>query len=174
MTASIIRNIIRFAFVLLLQGLIVNRLDLLDGMILPQVYLFAIFLLPIETPRILTVFISGLAGLIADMFTGTPGLHTTACIVLGYAMPLYLRLISPRDGYDFGIRPTVQSLGLGWYLSFTAPLVFIHHLLLFYLEVFRFSDFFTTLGRVGLSTIGTLILLVIGQYLIFSQKASKR
>lgn len=174
MTASIIGNIVRFLFVLLLQGLIVNRLDVMDGMILPQVYLFAILLLPVETPRILTLVIAGVAGMIADLFTGTPGLHATACLILGYVMPLFLRVVSPRDGYEFGEKPTVQSLGLAWYLSFATPMVLIHHFALFFLEVFRFDDFFITLGRVVLSTLGTVVLLVIGQYLIFTQKAERR
>lgn len=174
MTGEILRNILRVVFLLLLQGLIVNRLDLWDGMVLPQLYIFAILMLPIETPRILTLVISLLVGIVADMFTGTPGMHASACLVLGFIQPHYQQMIAPREGYEFGQQPTVQSLGLSWYLSYAAVLVIIHHFVLFYLEVFRFADFFTTLSRVLLSSIGTVILLVIGQYLIFSQKSTQR
>lgn len=174
MTGEILRNILRVVFLLLLQGLIVNRLDLWDGMVLPQLYIFAILMLPIETPRILTLVIALLVGIVADMFTGTPGMHASACLVLGFIQPHYQKMIAPREGYEFGQEPTVQSLGLSWYLSYAIILVIIHHFVLFYLEVFRFADFFTTLSRVLLSSIGTVILLVIGQYLIFSQKPSQR
>jgi len=174
MTGEIFRNIFRVAFLLLLQGLIINRLDLWDGMVLPQLYIFAILMLPIETPRILTLVISLIIGIFADMFTGTPGMHASACLALGFVQPHYQQLIAPREGYEFGQQPTVQSLGLRWYLSYAVLLVLIHHFVLFYLEIFRFADFFTTLFRVILSSIGTVLLLVIGQYLIFSQKTTKR
>lgn len=174
MLSDIIRNIIRFAFLLLLQGLIINRLDLFNGLMLPQLYIFAILMLPLETPRLLTLIIALITGIIADMFTGTPGMHASACLVLGYLMPIIQKAFAPRDGYEFGERPTVQSLGLTWYLSYAAPLVIIHHFILFYLEVFRFEDFFLTLTRVLLSAVGTIVMLIVGQYLIFSQKGANR
>lgn len=174
MGIDIVKSTLRFILLLAMQGLVVNRLDLVNGQILPQVYLFAILMLPIETPRLLVLFASFLAGLFADMFTGTPGMHASACVLLGFLMPLHLRLLSPREGYEFGKRPTIQSMGLGWYLSFATPLVLVHHLLLFYLEAFRFEWFFVTLSRVLLSAAGTMILLLIAQYLIFSSRPQDR
>ena len=173
MTVDILRNILRFAFVLMLQGLIVNKLDLFDGLILPQIYLFAILMLPLETPRLGVLIIAGVTGMIADMFTSTPGLHTSACLVLGYLQPLVQRLIAPRDGYEFGQQATVQSLGLTWFLTYALSLVLVHHFLLFFLEAFRFEDFFRTLGRVLLSTLGTMVQLIIGQYLIYSPRGNR-
>lgn len=174
MATSILTNIIRFVFLLLLQGLIVNRLDLFNGQLLPQVYLFALLMLPIETPRLLTLFIALAVGLLSDMFTGTPGVQASACLVMAYLQPLHQRLVAPRDGYDFGRRPTIKSLGLFWYLSYAIPLILVHHFVMFFMEVFRFDAFLVTLGRVLFSAGGTLLLLVIGQYFLFSSKPKDR
>ncbi len=174
MASNILFNIIRFVFLLLLQGMIVNRLDIFSGQLLPQVYLFAILMLPIETPRLLTLIIALSTGLIADLFTCTPGVSASACLVLGYLQPLHQKVIAPRDGYDFGRRPTIKSLGLLWYISYALPLVLAHHFVLFYMEVFRFENFWLTFLKVLLSAGGTLLLLVIGQYFIFSSKPKDR
>jgi purine-cytosine permease-like protein len=46
-------------------------------------------------------------------------------------------------------------------------LVFIHHLMLFYLEVFRFSEFFSTFIKVIFSSLTSITLIIISQYFIF-------
>lgn len=173
MTIDILKNTARFIFLLILQGLVVNKLDLFNGLMLPQLYLFAILMLPLETPRLAVLLIAGVTGIVADMFTSTPGLHTTACLILGYLQPLVLRFISPRDGYEFGQQATVQSHGLSWFLTYAISLVLVHHFVLFYLEALRFDDFFKTLIRVLLSALGTLVLLIIGQYLIYSPRNAR-
>ena len=40
-----------------------------------------------------------------------------------------------------------------------------HHFVLFYVEVFRFTEFFSTLLRVGLSSLVTIIFILISQFL---------
>lgn len=164
-------NIIRFAFVILLQGVIVNKVLLMEGMVRPFIYVFALLMLPLETPRWLLMIIGLVTGLIVDAFGNTQGLHASACVLMCYLMPYVQRLISPREGYEFGLRPTLQDMGLRWYVTYALILVFVHHLWLFYLEFFKFSEFFSTFARVSLSSLATLLLLVIGQYLIFTQKA---
>jgi hypothetical protein len=63
-------------------------------------------------------------------------------------------------------------MGLPWYLTYSAILAFIHHTVLFFLEVLRLSGFFSTLLHITLSVIGTMVLMVIGQYLIYNAKPS--
>lgn len=171
---AILNNTVRIIFLLLLQALIVSRMDLLNGMMLPWIYIFALLMLPFETPRWLVLVISGSVGLGMDFFMHKPGLHMSACLFMGYLQPLVLRIISPREGYDPSQRPTVQRMGLPWYLTFATVLALAHHTWLFYLEVFRFTDFFQTFLRVLLSTIATVLLMTIGQYLIFSAKTQGR
>lgn len=170
MAITVISNILRIAFLILLQSLVVNRMQPLDGLILPWIYIFGILMLPFETPKWLVLFISFAVGWLMDFFTGPPGLHTSACLLLGFLQPLVQRLFSPREGYEVTQRPTVQSMGLPWYLTYASVLAFVHHTWLFFLEVLRFSDFFYQLLHIVLSVIATVFLMTIGQYLIYTSK----
>jgi len=173
MLQSVLNNIIRIAFLILLQALVVNRIQLFDGMILPFVYIFGILMLPFETPRWLTLMVAFSVGLTMDYFSGPMGLHTGACALLGFLQPVVQNILSPREGYETTQRPTVQKMGLGWFLTYAGVLTFFHHGWLFFMEVFRFTDFFYQIFHLILSVFGTMVLMTIGQYLIFQSKSSE-
>jgi len=166
-------NILRIAFLILLQALVVSRIQLFDGLILPWVYIFGILMLPFETPRWLTLTVGFIVGWTMDYFSGPMGLHSTACVTLAYMQPIVQKFISPREGYDSIQRPTIQSMGLPWYLTYAGVLTLIHHSWFFFFEVFRFSDFFYQLVHILLSSAATIVLMTIGQYLIFNSKSSQ-
>jgi hypothetical protein len=92
---------------------------------------------------------------------------------MGFLRYYVLEYTEPRDGYDVGASPTVEEMGLSWYLSYAGILIFAHHLFLFYLEVFRFDEFFRTLLRVILSSLGTFLLIYLIQFLFFSRLKNK-
>lgn len=89
---------------------------------------------------------------------------------MGFSRYYVLKFISPRDGYDVGVQPIVKDMGLAWFLSYAGTLVVIHHFFFFYLEVFRFSEFFRTFSRAVLSSIGTFILIYLLQFLFFTNR----
>lgn len=169
MTNTIIRNIIRFFVLVLVQVLIIKNIEL-GRFINPFVYVLFILMLPFETPKWLLLVASFLLGITIDMFYDTSGMHAAACVMMGYVRPGILKLFSPRDGYEFGTQPSIQYLGIPWFLSYSGILVVIHHLILFYIEIFRFSEFFSTFFRVIVSSIFTLLLIVISQYLFQRKK----
>lgn len=173
MLQTIIINIVRIIFLILLQSLVVSRIQLFDGIIFPWIYIFGILMLPFETPRWLTLAISFTVGMLMDYFSGPIGLHTSACVVLGYMQPIVQKFLSPREGYDLTQKPTVQRMGLAWYFAYAGVLTFIHHSWFFFMEVFRFSDFFYQIFHILLSSIATIILMTIGQYLIYNSKSSQ-
>jgi len=70
--------------------------------------------------------------------------------------------------------PTLNYLGFGWYMWYAGLMVFIHHFTFFYLEAFRFSEFFKTFWRVLCSGVLTLLLIFIYQYLTFRQVRSAK
>lgn len=174
MAGKIFRNIGRFILLVLLQGLILNDAHLFQGMAVPFLYVFFLLMLPLETPRWLELIIGLVCGLAIDMFTNTIGMHASACVVLAYLRPLVLKGIAPRDGYEFGMRPTVSDMGPAWYLKYAIVLIFIHHLWLFFLEVYTFSGFFNTLLRAVLSTFFTFVLVLLSQYLTFPKRSAGR
>jgi hypothetical protein len=173
MPITILTNIIRILFFILLQSVVVSRILLLDGLVLPMVYIFALLMLPFSTPRWLLLLIGFVTGLIMDYFSGPLGLHTSACVVLAFAQPLVQRFLSPREGYDNSQRPTVQRMGLIWYVTYAGVLTFIHHAWFFFLEVYTFEGFFYRLLHIILSSIATIGLMIIGQYIIYNSKSTE-
>ena len=87
---------------------------------------------------------------------------------MAFARYYILKYMSPREGYDAILKPTVDDMGLQWFITFAGSLVLIHHFFFFYLEVFRFSEFFRTFLRSILSSIGTFLFIYLIQFLFFT------
>ena len=169
MVQEVIWNILRFIVAITLQIFVLNELRL-GGFINPWFYLYFILMLPIHTPGWLLLGLAFVTGFTVDLFSNTLGMHTIATVFLAFCRPGILNFLSPREGYEFGVKPTISNMGIGWFLAYAGTLVFLHHLLLFYVEVFKFSEFFYTFLRVLLSAIITMILLVLAQYLTYRKK----
>ncbi len=163
------KNILRFIFLVFFQVLILNNVQL-GGFINPYLYVFFILMLPFETPGWLLLLLSFLMGLSIDLFENTAGMHASACVFMAFCRPYLLKMISPREGFERSSTITVQKFGINWILTYSGILIFLHHSVLFYLEVFRFSSFFSTLLRVILSSAFTLGLVLITQYLFTRHK----
>ena len=171
MINEVIRNSIRFFFLLLFQVLILNNIQL-SGYLNPFLYVLFILMLPFQTPNWLVLVLAFVFGISIDMFPDTGGLHAASSVLMGFLRQPILKLISPHDGYDVVQKPTIQQFGLGWFLSYAGILVFVHHGFLFYMEIFHFSDFFSTFFRVILSSLFTLTLILISQF-FFSNSRSQ-
>ncbi|MBD99449.1 MAG: rod shape-determining protein MreD [Verrucomicrobia bacterium] len=154
---------IQFLVLVLLQVLILNNIQFY-GFINPFLYLIFILWMPFETPKFLLMSISFLTGLTIDMFSNTMGMHASASVFLAFCRPFVVKIFAPRDGYEVSHRPSIHDLGLGWFLKYAAILVLCHHLFLFFVEVFRFTEFWNTLGRVLSSAFFTLISILIAEY----------
>jgi len=169
LTTDIAKNIFRCVILILLQVLVIQNIHLGSFIILLP-YVLIIIILPFETPRLLLLGVSFLVGVTIDLFYDSSGLHASACTLMGFARYYVLKFISPREGYDVGVQPTVEDMGFAWYLSYAGTLVLIHHLFFFYLEAFRFSEFFRIFLRVILSSVGTFALIYLIQFLFYTNK----
>ena len=162
MISSIIKYPFQVILLILIQVLILNNIQF-SGFVNPYVYIIFILWLPIETPKSLLLLIAFIYGLCIDLFSGTMGMHASATVFLAFCRPFVLRLISPRDGYEASQAPGIQDFGFSWFMIYASALTLLHHFFLFFVEVFRFTDFFFTLGRLLVSAIFTLILIIIFQ-----------
>ncbi len=171
MILLILRHLFRFVILMAVQVVLLNNIQL-GTFINPFLYLLFILSLPVNLPRLLLLIIALGTGLTIDMFQNTPGMHASACVLLAYVRPRWLKIIAPRDGYEADAEPSIRKFGFTWYLAYSALLVFIHHLLLFYIEVFRFSEFLDTFIRVLLSSFLTLLLVIISHYLTMKPRSS--
>jgi len=171
MITKIIQNLFRFIFLVLLQVLVLNHIQW-SGYINPYVYLVFILLLPYETPKWLLLLSGLILGLTIDMFGNTSGMHAAATVLMAFARPRILQLIAPRDGYETETKLTPFVMGFKWFITYVSMAVLIHHLFYFYIEAFRFSEFFFTFFKAIFNSIITILLIILGQY-IFSNRSKK-
>jgi rod shape-determining protein MreD len=172
MINDIIKHIFRFIFLVLLQVLILDNIQL-GGYINPYLYVLFVLLLPFETPIWLLMVLGFLIGISVDMFLSTMGLHAAATVFMAYSRSYVLKFFSPRDGYESSAEPSLQYLGFNWFASYSAIMVALHHFVFFFLESFRFSEFFSTLTRATLSSIFTIGLVLLSQYLTLKGRNKK-
>ena len=161
---------IRFVVLIILQGLILNNVQVFG---VASTYFYVIFLLylPVEFNRIIGMLLAFALGISIDLFSSSWGLHVFACVFLAYLRPTLLRFLAPRDGYEFNAIPNWRTMGFLWFVTFSSIAIFIHHFTVHFVEAFRFSEFFNVLGRALASTIFTVVLLVIFQ--LFSYKPNR-
>jgi rod shape-determining protein MreD len=164
MINRIFRFSLIFVLLILLQVLVFNNIRF-SGYINPYIYVMFILLLPVEIPSWLLLLISFVTGAVMDVFCGSPGMHASATLLAGFVRPYTLRVISPRDGYEPGVDPSMFIYGLRWFLIYTSLIILIHHTALFYLEVFRFTDFFRTMLRVLMSSLFSITFIVLLEYI---------
>lgn len=169
MLNNILLHSFRFLVLVALQVIVLNNIQF-SGFINPYLYVLFILLLPFEIPGWLLLVLSFVMGITIDMFGNTQGLHASATVFLGFLRPYMLNLIAPRDGYEFGTKPSISQMGFNWFITYASILVFIHHFTFFFLEAFKFSEFFRTLFKVIASSAFTLMLIILTQYLFSVKK----
>jgi hypothetical protein len=154
-----------FISLVLVQVLIFNQVQF-SGFFNPYIYVLFVLLLPLSTPRYLMLISAFLLGFVIDVFSNSLGVHSAATVFVAYVRPLVIRLISNRED-DRSDYPGLNQNKLSWFINYTFIVVFIHHAILFYLEVYTFANFFNTLYRVILSSLFSIIVIVLSQFLVF-------
>ena len=165
MIRIISKYVIMFISLVLVQVLIFNQVQF-SGFFNPYIYVLFVLLLPLSTPRYLMLVSAFLLGFVIDVFSNSLGVHSAATVFVAYIRPLVIRLISNRED-DRSEYPGLNQNKLSWFINYVFIIVFIHHAILFYLEVYTFANFFNTLYRVILSSLFSIIVIVLSQFLVF-------
>jgi hypothetical protein len=156
-----------FMSLVLIQVLIFNQVQF-SGFFNPYVYVLFIILLPLSAPRYVVLILAFVLGFTIDIFSNSLGVHSAATVFVAYVRPLVIRLISNRED-DKNDYPGLNQNKLAWFVNYVVIMVLIHHTLLFYLEVYTFANFFNTLYRVILSSLFSIIVIVLSQFLVFRE-----
>ena len=164
MNRSLIINGIAFVIYLFLQVLIFKN-SVLFGSAFCFIYIGYLLLLPVETSPLWLMFVGFGMGLFIDMFYDSIGIHACASVGTMYLRNFWLARVTPQGGYDNGAVPSLAADGLQWFLIYATPMVFVHHALLFFVEAGGFQYFGFTLLKIIFSTLYTLIVILIVQYL---------
>ena len=156
-----------FISLVLVQVLVLNYIQF-SGYINPYIYVLFVLLLPVSTPRYAVVMLGFFIGLVIDIFSNTAGMHASATTFMAFVRPYVINLISARE-MDKSDYPGLTQYGFRWFFYYSGILALLHHLFFFYIEVFTFSGFFLTLFRVVLSSVFSIFVIVLSQFIIFRE-----
>jgi len=167
MNNEIANNAFRFIALVLVQVLVLNNINFL-GYINPYCYVLFIILYPVNSNRMLFLFLSFLMGLTIDMFMDSGGVHAAASVTIAYLRPVFLKstfgLLFEHHAVKF------KETDIETRITYMIPMVVIHHFVLFGLEVFNIGEILLILKKTLFSSIFTLILCLL-IIVLFSRKS---
>jgi rod shape-determining protein MreD len=152
-----------------LQVLILNNVQLTEYGITPFFYIIFILLLPFETPGWSLLLFAFFLGFFIDMFCDTGGVHAASSVFVAFLRPLILRILKVRDGYSPETTPVIYYYGFPWFFKYAALIVLLHHFSYIILIEFSFDNFFVSLLKITATTLLSLSLVLISQFLIFKR-----
>lgn len=170
MGQAIIINFIRFCLLIATQVFLLKNIGFYN-LSIPYLYILFILLLPFGIPNWLLYFLAFSTGITIDLFYDTLGLNATACTFMAFIRILYISVTVQQDGFDNEPEPSLGIMGFRWFALYSIILTFSHHLILFTLENFSFSDFGYTLLRVFLSSLFTVVLILLSEFAFIRKKA---
>lgn len=158
----IIKHILRFILLILLQVFVLNTIPPLHQFIVPYLYFLFILWLPVGISRIALLLVAFLFGLSLDYFTGTPGLHASPCLLIAFLRPFLLQLLLAQETAEAGYKePSHKTMGWVPYITYAGLLTVIHHSCLVLIEWLQFGHFLYFIGKVlGTSAISLLLILI--------------
>lgn len=162
-------NVVRFILLVLIQVFLLKNIGYYN-LATPFLYILFILLLPFETPNWILFPLAFLLGVTVDAFYNTLGIHAAASTVLALVRVIFINITVQRQGMETEPEPKLGIMGFRWFFFYATTLTLFHHLTLFLLESFSFSDIKYTLIRVILSSVFTVFLIIISEFIFFRKK----
>ncbi len=157
-----------FIILLLIQVVVLNNI-LFFGYINPFLYILFIIVFPLMRDRGLILILSFLLGLTIDFFLDSGGVNAAATLAIAYLRLPLLKGLLRKSEIDFLVFK-ITKLPFAKLLSFIATLTVTHHLIVFSLEYFKFTEILTILSRTILTSIFTFILIIFSLLLMNKSK----
>jgi hypothetical protein len=167
---TIFINIFRWLVLLFVQIFLLRNLSYYN---LSTAFIYVLFLLvlPFRIPNLLLFILAFFTGLTVDAFYDTLGVHTAACVALAFVRILFIAVSFNREASD-DPEPSLGNMGLRWFSIYALLCIFIHHLVVFFLEAFKLSEFSYTLGRVLLSTLFSFFIILLTEFAFHNRKSN--
>ncbi len=168
MGSLIVKNIIRFLVVFLLQAFVLASFTI-NYPILDNtnviIYPIIILLLPLRTPNALILLFGFTLGILLDIFYNSPGVHASATVLIAFLRPYVLSLVEPRGGYSVEASPTMREYGSTWFIMYSSILMLVHLFFLFSVQAFTFVFIVEILLKTFLSFVVSMVFILIYMYL---------
>ena len=161
---TLIRNIIRFVVLVIMQVLVFDNIRF-GNYIHPYIYVLFVMLLPFNFTKAHLLIDGFLIGMAVDIFSGTPGLNAAATVFMAFMRPYVIGLTTRQSDIEGKNFPTVTEMGLQWFVIYGILLLLLHNLVLFWLEAFSIKLFGLILLETLLSSIVSLLIILLIIYL---------
>ena len=156
----IISHITWFILIVLSQVLIFSELTMGVGLHI-MVYPMLILIWPFDLKPIFLMLFAFLLGITIDFLSNTFGLHASSAVLVAYFRPELYRLFAPREGYDILMKPSINDLGIKWFVYVMGVSLTLHHFWFFFLEIFSWKSWGLILKNTILSTLFSLFFVII-------------
>ncbi|MDX1903718.1 MAG: hypothetical protein SFU27_06120 [Thermonemataceae bacterium] len=166
MQNKLVSQLITFVIYLLFHIFVSSKV-ILWGSIYFYLYVNFLLLLSPQITKTRLLLVAFGVGTIIDMIEYSPGVHTAASLMLAFVRPYALGLLADTNklNEDELRRISIEEIGFINYIIYAFSLIFIHHFFVFFLEAWTSSFIITTLKKTFFSSITTLFLSIIIQYL---------
>jgi len=135
----ILNRVILFIVLFLLQVLICNQI-LLFNVAVPIIYIYCIIRLPLGVGQSLLYTLAFFMGLCVDIFSDTPGMNSTAVLVLAALKKPILLSFVQRDDEINNLIPGISDMGIRIYAKYLFTMVMLYCIVYFSIEFFSFSN----------------------------------
>ena len=156
-------------------GYVILQIPLLHKFILFDVafsffYLGFLLFFPLGQNPILRLMAGFLTGLFIDLFSNTPGLHASVCTFIMLFRDTWLRFILEYEEGALDMNIYILKMRGVW--LYILPLIFIHHIMVFWINYGSWMGLFLTFDRILASTIFSFLSILLIN-LVISKKPSR-
>ena len=153
-----IKQIVQALVIVLLQVLLFDHLQI-GGWGFPMVYVMILMNLPVQIPRWLEMLIGAVVGLVFDVWCSSLGVNMAACIAFSFLRPILLGNVL-QDVERVKGEVCSRSIGRIEYVKCLVFLVLTHHLMVFALEAWSWSNWWMVLVQTLISSVVTILIIV--------------
>lgn len=168
----VVRNIIRFLFLIIFQVLVLNGIEM-GPYIAMFLYALAILMLPVGMNRLLMLVVAFASGLTVDIFSNVLGFHAFSATLIAFVRILFAdKILTHGEEVSVDI-PCFVTVGFQQFGFYSFLLFFFYNLSYFLLESFSFQDMGQVLLSALLSTAVDWVLILIYQTLFLNRKKNE-
>ncbi|WP_405606613.1 rod shape-determining protein MreD [Polaribacter sp. Asnod1-A03] len=160
--------ILLFIFLLFIQVFVLNNINFL-GYINPYLYISFVFFFPLKENKFQILFFSFLLGLFIDFFSDSGGIHALSITTIAYLRLFFVGVFFKKLPSDYGFF-SLQTEAFGKVFNYIVTLTVIHHFILFAFINFSFQNFTSVLTNTLYSSIFTLVLFFLSNYIFTKEQ----
>ena len=159
MSTSLFSYIAWFIALVAGQVIVCNHIHLL-GYAMPMIYLYFIMMLPSTIARWALLVLAFVLGFVVDLFSSTPGMASSALLLIALLRPVVLTVFAPTERGDGALVPSVRTMEWGGFTRYTVGMCLLHTTTFYIIETFSFFHLTDLLLNIFSSTRLTTLLIL--------------